>query len=452
MVLSLSIFVSAQNTIILSDSNASSEIAVANSISENWVELNFTILKLSETTKSEILDSQITIFLYKNMGVIILDNAGQGGFDNAINISSYLKQKKYLVNSISAPSLCPPPKIGEWVGEDDCTLTPFVLSEDISSFSTDIPGELYGALKLVYPNYDSAQIFLNQDTNSGLISINGEWNPIILKEKSAELNWNSIVSISQENYKPGDGANVGYPTEEDSLFHISKISLIQEVNSTENLIVEEEVNLPAKSSTKYKIPSNSQLGDNFYLRLDLSQYSINPNGTIFSQKIASDRIGPFSIYAGPLTCKDYGSYAISEDKIGGIKIEKTDKCISHNALLDAYCTKDNRTAYRDVDCLSCVKDTCIVGEQTQINEPSQESNETESSVVQINPNSNECENVGLVHNKKYCSIEKTWVDQKEADSFCENNFECSTNLCIDNKCISSGLWEKILNFFKSLFG
>ena len=121
-------------------------------------------------------------------------------------------------------------------------------------------------------------------------------------------------------------------------------------------------------------------------------------------------------------------------------------------LLDAYCTKDNRTAYRDVDCLSCAKDTCVVGQQTQINEPSLISNETESSVIQINSDSNECENIGLVHNKKYCSIDKVWVEQKGADSFCENNFECSTNLCIDNKCISSGLWEKILNFFKNLFG
>ena len=446
-------FVSAQNTIIIPDSNADSEISVANSISTNWAELNFTILKVSESTKSEILDSLITIFLYKNMAVIILDNAGQSGSDNAINISSYLKQEKDLVNSISAPRLCPPLKIGEWVGGDNCTLTPFVVYKDKSSFSEDIPGELFGALKAVYPNYDSAQIFLNQDSKSGLISINGEWNPIILRDNPAQLFWNSIVSISQKNYNPLEsGANVGYPQEEDTLFYIGKISLIQEVNLTENLIVEREVNLPANSSTEFKIPSNSQLGDNFYLRLDLFQYSINPNGTIVSQKIASDRIGPFSVYAGPLTCEDYGSYVVSEDKIGGIKIEKSDKCISNDALLDAYCTKDNRTAYRDVDCLSCVKDTCTVGQQTQINEPSQNSNETESSVVQINQNINECENIGLVHNKKYCSIEKVWVEQKGADSFCENNFECSSNVCISSKCVSDGLLQKILNWFMRLFG
>lgn len=52
----------------------------------------------------------------------------------------------------------------------------------------------------------------------------------------------------------------------------------------------------------------------------------------------------------------------------------------------------------------------------------------------------------------YCSDEYSFVKQLEADQSCENNFQCSTNLCIDNQCISSGIWQKFLNWFKRLFG
>ena len=53
---------------------------------------------------------------------------------------------------------------------------------------------------------------------------------------------------------------------------------------------------------------------------------------------------------------------------------------------------------------------------------------------------------------KYCSITKEFELQKGADEACQNNYECSTNICVDSKCISSGLITRILNWFKSFFG
>jgi hypothetical protein len=53
---------------------------------------------------------------------------------------------------------------------------------------------------------------------------------------------------------------------------------------------------------------------------------------------------------------------------------------------------------------------------------------------------------------QYCSGDEVFILQKESDATCNNNFECSTNLCIDNECVSSGFWKKILRFFKNLFG
>ncbi len=65
---------------------------------------------------------------------------------------------------------------------------------------------------------------------------------------------------------------------------------------------------------------------------------------------------------------------------------------------------------------------------------------------------NKCVFIGYRTEDKYCDITSEFKDQKKADASCNNNFECSTNLCIDNECVSQGLWRRILGFFKRLFG
>lgn len=60
-------------------------------------------------------------------------------------------------------------------------------------------------------------------------------------------------------------------------------------------------------------------------------------------------------------------------------------------------------------------------------------------------------NLGYRKAGYYCS-EDGFVLQKEADASCENNFECSTNLCIDNQCINGNLWQKFLAWLRRLFG
>jgi len=53
---------------------------------------------------------------------------------------------------------------------------------------------------------------------------------------------------------------------------------------------------------------------------------------------------------------------------------------------------------------------------------------------------------------KYCSDDGEWEGQKGKEESCENNFECSTNLCIDRECIDGGLWKKFIEWLKRLFG
>jgi len=65
---------------------------------------------------------------------------------------------------------------------------------------------------------------------------------------------------------------------------------------------------------------------------------------------------------------------------------------------------------------------------------------------------NKCVPIGYRANEKYCDITSEFLDQREADLQCDNNFECSTNLCIDSECISGNVWQKFLRFFRRMFG
>jgi hypothetical protein len=48
---------------------------------------------------------------------------------------------------------------------------------------------------------------------------------------------------------------------------------------------------------------------------------------------------------------------------------------------------------------------------------------------------------------KYCSFEGKMVEQVLAGENCDNNCECSSNLCVDGECVSGSLWQKILAWF-----
>ena len=63
-----------------------------------------------------------------------------------------------------------------------------------------------------------------------------------------------------------------------------------------------------------------------------------------------------------------------------------------------------------------------------------------------------CEEIGLRKEKKYCSDTGVYLDQKTGEEYCDNHFECKSNVCVSGECISESLIKKILNWFKRLFG
>ena len=66
---------------------------------------------------------------------------------------------------------------------------------------------------------------------------------------------------------------------------------------------------------------------------------------------------------------------------------------------------------------------------------------------------NKCYTFGYRRDGKYCSDDKEeFIKEKEAGGICENNFECDSNVCVSGECVSGGLIDKILDWFKRIFG
>lgn len=62
-----------------------------------------------------------------------------------------------------------------------------------------------------------------------------------------------------------------------------------------------------------------------------------------------------------------------------------------------------------------------------------------------------CYPYGYREEGSYCAL-GGFISQLGAGSSCENHFECSSNLCIENQCVSQSLIQKIMAWVRNLFG
>jgi hypothetical protein len=60
-----------------------------------------------------------------------------------------------------------------------------------------------------------------------------------------------------------------------------------------------------------------------------------------------------------------------------------------------------------------------------------------------------CYPFGYRKTGKYCSEDYQFIEQTKSDTSCENSFECKSNLCLDDQCVSQGVMKKFFNWLKS---
>ena len=62
-----------------------------------------------------------------------------------------------------------------------------------------------------------------------------------------------------------------------------------------------------------------------------------------------------------------------------------------------------------------------------------------------------CYPFGYRKSTDFCKDTGNFVNQLGAESDCENNFECISNVCISGKCVNESLMKKIIYWFKNFF-
>ena len=62
-----------------------------------------------------------------------------------------------------------------------------------------------------------------------------------------------------------------------------------------------------------------------------------------------------------------------------------------------------------------------------------------------------CYPMGYRKQGKYCSDNYEFVNQIK-EGMCDNNFECKSNVCVSGGCVGEGLIQKIIAWFRKLFG
>src|SRR3989338_1952810 len=117
------------------------------------------------------------------------------------------------------------------------------------------------------------------------------------------------------------------------------------------------------------------------------------------------------------------------------------------------CTKKGCVEYEKPKCLAYFDFIYVNPSTKPIEVPSQKKPEVVSYFCSGCELDKHCYPFGYRKSGKFCSDENLeFIEQRQSDDSCENNFECSSNVCVSRKCRSESVSQKVLNWFKKLFG
>lgn len=158
------------------------------------------------------------------------------------------------------------------------------------------------------------------------------------------------------------------------------------------------------------------------------------------------------------TDKDGGkNYEVASEVVKNGK-KYSDACSENGGLIERYCD-NNSPAYEEYACLRGCKDgACIKAPENDSSVNSPVENITTESINPEKPSCNgclineSCVSFGYRINEKYCDVSKEFINQKKSNEKCENHFECLSDACVSQKCVDSGFIQKLIAWFKALFG
>jgi len=105
-------------------------------------------------------------------------------------------------------------------------------------------------------------------------------------------------------------------------------------------------------------------------------------------------------------------------------VYETEECNGHN-LGETYLSKDGcNTCQCTIDGSGNIRELC-----------------TERSCEPIEEK--ECPQLGYREKGRYCNINYAWEEQRNGGEYCNNDFECSSNSCLDSQCTEPGFWTKL---------
>ena len=153
--------------------------------------------------------------------------------------------------------------------------------------------------------------------------------------------------------------------------------------------------------------------------------------------------GKESWQGGESSCKPYGLWKKYASEFCNARCSSgREKCGVNSFSLSTSCYTDDTTMYNDT-----TDATAII--------PTTSNNTQEESILVCKdscPLDGKCYPFGYRKAGNFCSDSGKFEPQFIADKTCDNNFECGSNICISGKCVDEGFAQKIINWFKRLFG
>jgi hypothetical protein len=105
-----------------------------------------------------------------------------------------------------------------------------------------------------------------------------------------------------------------------------------------------------------------------------------------------------------------------------------------------------------IDCIDSIDSTDQEGDATTSSSGSSAGSSTSAISCPTGCSLNgKCYQIGHRKSGEYCFEDGTFVDQLEEGEFCENNFECDSNVCVGSQCISSNFIQRFLQWLQGLF-